>query len=676
MYCIKCGAQLHDGAKFCANCGAVIGRTGASATPVIKEEPKVETPKVEIPKVETPKVETPVVETPVVETPKVETPVAEPQKAEEPVVVEKAQPEEQPVTEKQIASAAYQEFHDAEQGDDEAPKKQKKGKKKAGKVIAVIAIILAAVILLGALAGGAYYFVFRRMGLNDVAATYAYVDSNDKGYLCYANGKVIELGKNISSACLTPDKKKVVVVGTDGLVYWTDTKLSEKNKITDLKIAKDEECWVDIDHLTNDFIIIEVEDDRTSLVEKCTYYRYAFEDDKLVELFTDTSNLKSPELDVETPYEFGYSEYVNEVAFVKAEHGEIRVLTPDSNKFEKIATYNNNAEIFFCGVSNDGSTVSWMEFTKDGYSVMVYTDGDDEKVAYGTYENGLSSVDYYVMYSSPKSDICLLLGGEEIMIIKDGETESVKFNGTVAPYLLFTTNGKEFEEDAKAATAFGCYIGVLASDESSFEVYLVDFENADKERLIGGVSLWVAAEDKLVYLDTAQTLYIADVDLKEQELSEKTKIANEVWDVALSTSNVDYIYFMKNYNEIDFTGDLYVYDVKKDEDDKIKSNVYAEDFEVSEDGRYAYYFTSVKKEEGSYVEYGDFNVYDAKRGETQEIDEKVIVYSAWSMLTGYEYDPKCIWYEQYSSIAGDSYKYNVCFYNGRETVEIIDGMTN
>lgn len=31
MFCIKCGVQLLEGAKFCANCGAVVGR-GVSVT--------------------------------------------------------------------------------------------------------------------------------------------------------------------------------------------------------------------------------------------------------------------------------------------------------------------------------------------------------------------------------------------------------------------------------------------------------------------------------------------------------------------------------------------------------------------------------------------------------------------------------------------------------------------
>ncbi len=682
MFCIKCGAQLHDGAKFCANCGAVIGRTGASATP-IDNTPKVETPKVETPRVETPKVETPVVETPKVETPKVETPVietpieeapvvetpiAEPPKVEEPVVIEDGQPE-QPITEKQVASAAYQEFHAADPDNTEAPKK-KKGK--AGKVIAIIAIILAAVMVLGVAAGAVCYFAFFRSDLNEEAAQYAYVDSNGKGYLCYGDGKVVELGKNISSACMSPDKKKIVVVGTDGLVYWTDAKLSEETEIIDLKLVKDDECWIDIEHLTNDFIVLSVEDERSALAETYTYYRYAFEDDKLVELVVERSALKATEESTEVEYAFGYSAYVNEVAFAKAENGQIRVLRPDSNKFEKIAVYNTDVEIFFCGVSNDGNTVSWMEISGSKYTVMVYTDEDVENVASGIMTETFT--DYFYMYSDPNSKVFTILGDNKAIFVKDGTIDDVTFNGKVIPYSVVTTNCLDIEEDAKAKSALGFFVSVWTGDRDSCDVYVVDFEDADKTRLISGISHWTASDGKLLYIDATNTLYVAGIDLGALELVDKNKISTGIELCDFSATKLDYVYFIKNYNEKEETGDLYVYDVKNDDDEKIESNVSAKDLLVSEDGRYVYYFTSVKKNEEYYVSYGDFNVYDAKSGESEEIDDDVIVYSVWSTTTRYGLDPKCIWYEQHSGASGKGYKYDVCFYNGKETTAVVDGM--
>ena len=44
MFCIKCGNVLDDDAKFCANCGTLVGSAadGESAVPIVEPEPQAE----------------------------------------------------------------------------------------------------------------------------------------------------------------------------------------------------------------------------------------------------------------------------------------------------------------------------------------------------------------------------------------------------------------------------------------------------------------------------------------------------------------------------------------------------------------------------------------------------------------------------------------------------------
>ena len=81
MFCIKCGAEIQEGNRFCIHCGTPVAGNPASESPKA-ESPKTESPKTESPKVESihaesPKTESPKTEDPKPETPKVEIPKTE-----------------------------------------------------------------------------------------------------------------------------------------------------------------------------------------------------------------------------------------------------------------------------------------------------------------------------------------------------------------------------------------------------------------------------------------------------------------------------------------------------------------------------------------------------------------------------------------------------------------------
>ena len=165
---------------------------------------------------------------------------------------------------------------------------------------------------------------------------------------------------------------------------------------------------------------------------------------------------------------------------------------------------------------------------------------------------------------------------------------------------------------------------------------------------------------------------MAKVDMKKAELVDEQKVANDVHTLIVADANSDYIYFTKNYSSTDVTTDLYVYDVKDGESEKIESDIFPY-VTVGTDGLNVYFFTDVASTSALY---GTFNVYNVKKEKITTIAGDVIVGSSTSRLLSGEMDPKYIWYERYQNSTDTSYEYNVCFYNGKESISVVKNLEN
>ena len=114
-FCIKCGAALEEGAKFCMMCGTPSAAPAPMAAPIMNPVPVVETPMINptpVPVMETPVMETPVMEAPVMEAPVMEAPVMEAPVMEVPVMeapVMEAPVMEAPVMETPVMEAPVME---------------------------------------------------------------------------------------------------------------------------------------------------------------------------------------------------------------------------------------------------------------------------------------------------------------------------------------------------------------------------------------------------------------------------------------------------------------------------------------------------------------------------------------------------------------------------------------
>ena len=342
MFCTKCGTQLPDDARFCSGCGAPIAQKAATPDP-------------------------------------------------EPVVTRSEsvaeQPEPQPVTQETPAPEAVRFNTVGDMGDAQEQPKPKKKKKKTGLIIGIISAALVVILLAVA---ALFFFVFKK---SDVAAVIdAYVDSSGNAYICYADGKAVKISGDVEYAAMTPDRTKIVVAEKEGQLYWTDVKKSEKHKITDLDEDVDIVFGDGFTPLTNRFFVYELDTGD----EKAEVFRYEFETKKNISVvyITIDTYLKKSAFSSDAA-SCGIDE---DIAYAVAEDGEIKVLSPDSNKFQKISSYGTDDKVELFGVSTDGKLVAWTKAANGKYSVVVYRDGKEETVFSDNAKTPQITLDNYMEY--------------------------------------------------------------------------------------------------------------------------------------------------------------------------------------------------------------------------------------------------------------------------------------
>lgn len=333
MFCTKCGTQLPDGSRFCSNCGTPVAAA---------EEPKAET---------------------IINQPE-ETPKAEPQMEVNDTSAADS-----------VRFSTYDDAPEVQEGEQPVPEKKKK--KKTGLIIGIIASVL---VVLALAAAALFLFVFNKD--DTVAIIDAYVDSSGNAYVCYGNGKKVKIGGDIESAVMTPDRSKIIVVEKEGLLYWTDVKKSEKNKIADLSDGGDVEMLDEDSPLTDKFLVYSIsnvgENGENIDDGNIEVFRYDFKNGKNVSIASVTAETFTKISAVGSDAAFYGVD--DDVSFAVAEDGEISVLAPDSNKLKKIASYEEDEDVELLGISSDGELVAWTQASAGEYSIIIYRDGKERTV--------------------------------------------------------------------------------------------------------------------------------------------------------------------------------------------------------------------------------------------------------------------------------------------------------
>lgn len=249
-----------------------------------------------------------------------------------------------------------------------------------------------------------------------------------------------------------------------------------------------------------------------------------------------------------------------------------------------------------------------------------------------------------------KGDVVIMTGAEKFIFVRNNKIVSGKLKGS-DPRVLASTNGLSIERDTKFASAKGFYVLTQNEKDEYRTVYYISFKDGKVEKLISKCfGAMFGADNFVLYLDSKGTYKCGVVNLKDCEIEDENNVGKSK-DISIfnyADVSARYLYYIDDE-------DLYVYDVKKDNKEKIESDV-DENLSISTDGKTVYYFSDVDDGIGTLYSY---NVKDA---ESVEIAEDVIVGSLTSHLASYEIKPKSMFFKIYQS----SDEIDLCYFNGKE----------
>ena len=260
----------------------------------------------------------------------------------------------------------------------------------------------------------------------------------------------------------------------------------------------------------------------------------------------------------------------------------------------------------------------------------------------------------------------IINGRKYSVYIKAGKIKIVKFGDDINTHSVYTSNGIIFERDKKSASAKGYYVDVKI-DEDVYNLYYVDFKNGEKTKLLSNITSFRINENIIIYTDKNNSLKITFVDLEKVAIKDPVTIASDIYSYRMAQGNTEYLYYTKERSDGE---DVYIYDIKEEESQKIDGNIES-NFRISVDGNCIYYFKDITIEEDSYYVYGELYVYDARKGEAEKISSDVGIYSLTSNLMTDYIDPDSFFFDKYKEnyeVTKDNKNavIDVCYYNGKE----------
>ncbi len=496
----------------------------------------------------------------------------------------------------------------------ETEPKKKTSIKLSPKLMGVLTVIIAALVVLFCVckftdnsknSGGKVHY----------GALKACLDEDKTAYVPLMDGGEAEF-EDVSEAYITPDRKHIVVLGTDDTIFVTDAKQKKRVDVTDdgesLVIVKDKGfIYRDGDY---------------------EYYRYLFDDGSSVSL-GKVSEIQSS------------TEELN-ISFIKDK--AVYLLKQASEEVEKLGNFDNSGSLL--SMSDDGETVYWNEYSRSKEEIFAYIEGEKTKI--GTFERGSKNyTSTAVIQNAAQSYAIIVNSYAEKMFIVQGAEEpiEVKLGGKLNSNYIYTND--ELVERDKGSKFTGVYVSV-AGDEGA-NLYYINKEGKRK-KVVSDIGKYLIYKGKLFHVDENDNLKSAKVS--EDSITKEEKITGGV-EILEPVCTNGYIYFIKDVNSEDETGSLYV-SKNGGEPERISSDVSVcvldvIDFKMlyattSLDGKTIYYYKDMEEIPDTYTEMGDLYKYSYGAGDSEKIASEVILFSPESgALEGV--DNKSFIYKVYSS---------------------------
>ena len=504
---------------------------------------------------------------------------------------------------------------------------------------AVIAALLATMAagLLAGCGGTSGAGLFGSTGKGSVSvegnsAVRAKIDADGTAYIPLYNGKTIVIDGGVAEAWLTKDRKTVVVLQEDGILYVTDPKLSKKQLVAERAET--------IKSLRESGIIYA---DRDGV-----FYRY---------LFADASTVELGEVGSWTAARKALS-----VAYVTADK-DLFVLRETATEPEKIKKLIGDAKARF--VSDDGQIYAW-EIRSNGYRTMYFCEnGETEQYRSTAVETnkGYSTGEYVNVTTDGKLIVFVNDERKQIYIKQPGEkVRVVQLNNAPLYGVVYTSAGSLSSGDSNQP----CFYVQLNTDKDyEYSVYAVTLDG-DEECLLSRVRSFWTQNGSCVYLDSDNVLYTAKID--GTRFSGVHRVDRDV-DFCIQAFSGEYAYY---YTDTVFlNSDLYAYKLGDEAPKKVASNVGEYTAEDSIDGATVFFLKDTDYIREAYVHYGTLMAWNYETGKQVYIDTDVIEDTLSCGIRYGAVDPKSFTYERLSYVSPDGEVYtDWMYYNGKESTII------
>lgn len=497
----------------------------------------------------------------------------------------------------------------------------------------IVAITLALILCLSLAACGQSTSVkSTKPEVNDaVAAKY---DSDGIAYIPLMDGNIAKIDDEVFRASVTPDRKHIVVLTLDGVLYYTGADQAEKTQISEKGNA--------ISAVADEGILYQDADNN--------YHRFLFADGSDVNIGKVTT----------------YKRSTNGLHIAFETNSAVYILYGNAQEKEKLGNVTNSCKILY--VSDDGKTVYWNDYKN--YEETIFASVNGEKTKVGTFDTSSKYVNTSVTHNETEKYAVFTNIYSDVMYVvpENGEPLKIKLGHELASSRVYTKSGL-LRKDTSSAFP-GIYVSVEGSDGNN--LYYIDAEG-EKEKVLSEIGSYTIYDNTLYYVDEDGNLKIAKIE--DATLTNEEKVTGDV-EILDETKCIDgYIFFVKDYFSKDSTGILYAY--KKGSDPvKITSDVFSyKDFGYivgtnSPDGKTIYFYKDLEEISGTYSSSAVLYKYTYGDSEPTRIASDVVVGTIDSGYTTGLINNNSFIYFKYSSVKDEEIIGDWFFFNGTDSKQM------
>lgn len=439
----------------------------------------------------------------------------------------------------------------------------------------------------------------------------------------------VHIEGDVDTAYLSRDRESIVVLETDGYLYWT----TPENPETKTGIA---ETAGSIVSLKNDGVVY-----TDTATDDSVYYRYDFETGSSIELGTGDISLADDTTS----------------ALICDDDGVVWLLPAGETTPERIGQYDGT--LAACAVDNEGKLGVWTASESGQKTVYLCDSGEREKLE--TINNIYNST--FVYFSRDNSAMFVGNTGAEYVFLKRAgeDTARIALPNDV-DYASPCTENDLLTADQNVDEKSSIYVCVVNDDNSDlFNVYWVNFYG-ERERIVSAVQDYRMKDGVIYYIDEDDDLRCAALD--GSRVSDERKIAGNVVTITASPSGAGVLYG-KNVGD-DSIGSLYYYAYKDDASSRITAGapfyrvvwndelLLTIDFsEFSSDGKYIYYLDNGVQVEDTFGVYGTLCRYKIRDGSIEQLTTMTMGLFD-SGRRDYTIDEDFLWGQQFFSYENDT----------------------